>query len=67
MVEHESDRACSRFADTVYFHLPPLSGDMKCVYGVSCYRQIESKVSFIYIFCLICAFELKKVHFADHS
>ncbi|XP_060949601.1 late secretory pathway protein AVL9 homolog [Limanda limanda] len=29
--------------DTVYFHLPPLTGDMKCVYGVSCYRQIEAK------------------------
>ncbi|KAM9713058.1 late secretory pathway protein AVL9 homolog [Menidia menidia] len=29
--------------DTVYFHLPPLGGDVKCVYGVSCYRQIESK------------------------
>uniref|UniRef100_A0A3Q3BHD8 AVL9 homolog (S. cerevisiase) n=1 Tax=Kryptolebias marmoratus TaxID=37003 RepID=A0A3Q3BHD8_KRYMA len=29
--------------DTVYFHLPPLSGDVKCVYGVSCYRQIEAK------------------------
>ncbi|XP_029001464.2 late secretory pathway protein AVL9 homolog [Betta splendens] len=29
--------------DTVYFHLPPHSGDMKCVYGVSCYRQIEAK------------------------
>uniref|UniRef100_A0A673XWQ5 AVL9 homolog (S. cerevisiase) n=1 Tax=Salmo trutta TaxID=8032 RepID=A0A673XWQ5_SALTR len=30
--------------DTVYFHLPPFSGaDMKCVYGVSCYRQIEAK------------------------
>uniref|UniRef100_A0A3B5A093 AVL9 cell migration associated n=1 Tax=Stegastes partitus TaxID=144197 RepID=A0A3B5A093_9TELE len=29
--------------NTVYFHLPPLSGDMKCVYGVSCYRQIEAK------------------------
>ncbi|XP_036378782.1 late secretory pathway protein AVL9 homolog [Megalops cyprinoides] len=29
--------------DTVYFHLPPLHGDMKCVYGVSCYRQIEAK------------------------
>ncbi|XP_071340715.1 late secretory pathway protein AVL9 homolog [Trachinotus anak] len=29
--------------DTVYFHLPPLSADMKCVYGVSCYRQIEAK------------------------
>ncbi|XP_072306511.1 late secretory pathway protein AVL9 homolog [Eucyclogobius newberryi] len=29
--------------DTVYFHLPPLSGDLKCVYGVSCYRQIEAK------------------------
>ncbi|XP_008394642.1 late secretory pathway protein AVL9 homolog [Poecilia reticulata] len=29
--------------DTVYFHLPPLSVDMKCVYGVSCYRQIEAK------------------------
>uniref|UniRef100_A0A3Q0SIR7 AVL9 homolog (S. cerevisiase) n=1 Tax=Amphilophus citrinellus TaxID=61819 RepID=A0A3Q0SIR7_AMPCI len=29
--------------DTVYFHLPPLSGDTKCVYGVSCYRQIEAK------------------------
>ncbi|CAL8292556.1 unnamed protein product [Lota lota] len=29
--------------DTVYFHLPPLNGDMKCVYGVSCYRQIEAK------------------------
>uniref|UniRef100_H2V8G4 AVL9 homolog (S. cerevisiase) n=1 Tax=Takifugu rubripes TaxID=31033 RepID=H2V8G4_TAKRU len=29
--------------DTVYFHLPPLGGDRKCVYGVSCYRQIEAK------------------------
>ncbi|KAM7390125.1 hypothetical protein PAMA_008339 [Pampus argenteus] len=29
--------------DTVFFHLPPLSDDMKCVYGVSCYRQIEAK------------------------
>uniref|UniRef100_A0A1A8PR47 AVL9 homolog (S. cerevisiase) n=1 Tax=Nothobranchius rachovii TaxID=451742 RepID=A0A1A8PR47_9TELE len=29
--------------DTVYFHLPPLTGDRKCVYGVSCYRQIEAK------------------------
>ncbi|XP_062335870.1 late secretory pathway protein AVL9 homolog [Osmerus eperlanus] len=29
--------------DTVYFHLPPLGGEMKCVYGVSCYRQIEAK------------------------
>ncbi|KAI9519456.1 late secretory pathway protein avl9, partial [Dissostichus eleginoides] len=28
---------------TVYFHLPPLGEDMKCVYGVSCYRQIEAK------------------------
>lgn len=37
--------SCRCFADTVYFHLPPLSGDMKCVYGVSCYRQIEAKVS----------------------
>ncbi|XP_066578505.1 late secretory pathway protein AVL9 homolog [Amia ocellicauda] len=29
--------------DTVYFHLPPRNGDGKCVYGVSCYRQIEAK------------------------
>lgn len=29
--------------DTVYFHLPPLSAEQKCVYGVSCYRQIEAK------------------------
>nr|XP_023681012.1 late secretory pathway protein AVL9 homolog isoform X1 [Paramormyrops kingsleyae]XP_023681013.1 late secretory pathway protein AVL9 homolog isoform X1 [Paramormyrops kingsleyae]XP_023681014.1 late secretory pathway protein AVL9 homolog isoform X1 [Paramormyrops kingsleyae] len=29
--------------DTIYFHLPPLNGDMKCVYAVSCYRQIEAK------------------------
>ncbi|XP_066522274.1 late secretory pathway protein AVL9 homolog [Hoplias malabaricus] len=29
--------------DTVYFHLPPLNEEMKCVYGVSCYRQIEAK------------------------
>lgn len=29
--------------DTVFFHLPPLREDMKCVYGVSCYRQIEAK------------------------
>ncbi|XP_061661106.1 late secretory pathway protein AVL9 homolog [Syngnathoides biaculeatus] len=29
--------------DTIYFHLPPLSADGKCVYGVSCYRQIEAK------------------------
>lgn len=37
--------SCCCFADTVFFHLPPLIGDMKCVYGVSCYRQIEAKVS----------------------
>lgn len=30
--------------DTVYFLLPPLSEDTKCVYGVSCYRQIEAKM-----------------------
>lgn len=35
--------------DTVYFHLPPLGGDKKCVYGVSCYRQIEAKVGHKYI------------------
>lgn len=29
--------------DTVYFHLPPRSGERKTVYGVSCYRQIEAK------------------------
>ncbi|KAI5619683.1 late secretory pathway protein AVL9-like isoform 2, partial [Silurus asotus] len=29
--------------DTVFFLLPPLSTEMKCVYGVSCYRQIEAK------------------------
>uniref|UniRef100_A0A3P8UJK5 AVL9 homolog (S. cerevisiase) n=1 Tax=Cynoglossus semilaevis TaxID=244447 RepID=A0A3P8UJK5_CYNSE len=29
--------------DTVFFHLPPRSGDTKCVYGVSCYRQIVAK------------------------
>ncbi|XP_063062604.1 late secretory pathway protein AVL9 homolog [Engraulis encrasicolus] len=29
--------------DTIYFHLPPRDGEMKCVYGVSCYRQIEAK------------------------
>lgn len=36
---------CLFISDTVYFHLPPLDGEMKCVYGVSCYRQIEAKVS----------------------
>ncbi|GAA6089281.1 late secretory pathway protein AVL9 homolog [Tachysurus ichikawai] len=30
--------------DTVYFLLPPLREDLKCVYGVSCYRQIEAKM-----------------------
>ncbi|XP_043544744.1 late secretory pathway protein AVL9 homolog [Chiloscyllium plagiosum] len=29
--------------DTIYFHLPPRSGNRKTVYGVSCYRQIEAK------------------------
>ncbi|XP_060136569.1 late secretory pathway protein AVL9 homolog isoform X1 [Zootoca vivipara] len=29
--------------DTVFFHLPPRSGDRSTVYGVSCYRQIEAK------------------------
>ncbi|XP_069816459.1 late secretory pathway protein AVL9 homolog [Dendropsophus ebraccatus] len=29
--------------DTVFFHLPPRSGERKTVYGVSCYRQIEAK------------------------
>ncbi|XP_069715933.1 late secretory pathway protein AVL9 homolog isoform X2 [Phaenicophaeus curvirostris] len=29
--------------DTVFFHLPPRSGDRTTVYGVSCYRQIEAK------------------------
>uniref|UniRef100_A0A667YC65 AVL9 homolog (S. cerevisiase) n=1 Tax=Myripristis murdjan TaxID=586833 RepID=A0A667YC65_9TELE len=40
--------------DTVYFHLPPLTGDMKCVYGVSCYRQIEAKVSLTVLFFFVC-------------
>lgn len=43
----------SCFTDTVYFHLPPLSSDMKCVYGVSCYRQIEAKVSSHTFSCLV--------------
>ncbi|XP_075068699.1 late secretory pathway protein AVL9 homolog [Mixophyes fleayi] len=30
--------------DTVFFHLPPRSGERKTVYGVSCYRQIEAKI-----------------------
>ncbi|KAK9396532.1 AVL9 cell migration associated [Crotalus adamanteus] len=29
--------------DTVFFHLPPRSGDRSTIYGVSCYRQIEAK------------------------
>ncbi|XP_053121099.1 late secretory pathway protein AVL9 homolog isoform X2 [Hemicordylus capensis] len=29
--------------DTVFFHLPPRSGEGSTVYGVSCYRQIEAK------------------------
>lgn len=29
--------------DTIFFHLPPRSGDRRTVYGVSCYRQIEAK------------------------
>ncbi|KAG8572451.1 hypothetical protein GDO81_012047 [Engystomops pustulosus] len=29
--------------DTVFFHLPPRSGERRTVYGVSCYRQIEAK------------------------
>ncbi|XP_053570415.1 late secretory pathway protein AVL9 homolog isoform X2 [Bombina bombina] len=29
--------------DTVFFHLPPRSGEKKTVYGISCYRQIEAK------------------------
>ncbi|ETE59070.1 Late secretory pathway protein AVL9-like protein, partial [Ophiophagus hannah] len=28
---------------TVFFHLPPRSGDRNTIYGVSCYRQIEAK------------------------
>ncbi|XP_059841357.1 late secretory pathway protein AVL9 homolog isoform X1 [Hypanus sabinus] len=30
--------------DTIYFHLPPRSGNEKTVYGVSCYRQIDAKI-----------------------
>uniref|UniRef100_UPI00398EEA68 late secretory pathway protein AVL9 homolog isoform X2 n=1 Tax=Pristiophorus japonicus TaxID=55135 RepID=UPI00398EEA68 len=30
--------------DTIFFHLPPRSGNRKTIYGVSCYRQIEAKV-----------------------
>ncbi|XP_020934662.1 late secretory pathway protein AVL9 homolog isoform X2 [Sus scrofa] len=29
--------------DTVFFHLPPRSGNGATVYGISCYRQIEAK------------------------
>ncbi|KAM4687985.1 late secretory pathway protein AVL9 homolog [Discoglossus pictus] len=29
--------------DTVFFHLPPRTGERKTVYGISCYRQIEAK------------------------
>ncbi|XP_038666349.1 late secretory pathway protein AVL9 homolog isoform X3 [Scyliorhinus canicula] len=37
------DGAHNYLEDTVYFHLPPRSGNQKTVYGVSCYRQIEAK------------------------
>ncbi|RXN32790.1 late secretory pathway AVL9-like protein [Labeo rohita] len=37
------DGAHNHQEDTVYFHLPPLDGQQKCVYGVSCYRQMEAK------------------------
>lgn len=37
------DGAHNHQEDTVYFHLPPLDGQLKCVYGVSCYRQMEAK------------------------
>ncbi|CAI9160403.1 unnamed protein product [Rangifer tarandus platyrhynchus] len=29
--------------DTVFFHLPPRSGNGATIYGISCYRQIEAK------------------------
>lgn len=35
----------SFFLDTVFFHLLPRCGDRTTVYGVSCYRQIEAKVT----------------------
>ena len=34
----------SIFADTVYFHVPSRTEKDSTVYGVSCYRQIDSKV-----------------------
>lgn len=34
------------FLDTVFFHLPPRSEERTTVYGVSCYRQIEAKVTY---------------------
>ncbi|XP_058649437.1 late secretory pathway protein AVL9 homolog isoform X2 [Onychostoma macrolepis] len=37
------DGAHNHQEDAVYFHLPPLDGQQKCVYGVSCYRQMEAK------------------------
>jgi len=32
------------FSDSIYFHLPAREGVNRTVYGVACYRQIESKV-----------------------
>ena len=31
-------------ADTIYFHLPGKGSNKDTVYGVSCYRQIDTKV-----------------------
>ena len=36
---------CVLFSDTIYFHLPSLQEKDRTVYGVSCYRQIDAKVS----------------------
>ena len=37
-------------ADTIYFHLPSLVGDSRTVFGISCYRQIDADVRFVFQF-----------------
>ena len=44
------------FSDSSYFHLPALStdnGSQSTVFGVSCFKQIDSKVCLLYYYNLL--------------
>ena len=54
------------FSDSSYFHLPALStdnGSQSTVFGVSCFKQIDSKVCLFYYYLLLLLLLLQNYKF----